>query len=88
MILLGHITELGIGDAHDGVEITVGPAQRIAITGLTHDQVRRLGHMLYHSVKLTIQSEDDRAQFNEEDPLRQSFSNYDPETGIKKTGEI
>lgn len=88
MFLDGNITDIGDLPQGRGVSITLADTQTIHIVGLTEEQTRQIGRMMYHRVTVKIESQDDRARFRDEDPPPPGHSNIDEATGIKKSGEI
>lgn len=89
----GTIVEVGLGECGDGVQIEVDEpgsegVRSVTIVGLSRNELRAAGRMLYERVSVKIESKDERARSNEEQPKAPSFSNVDEATGIKKTGEI
>lgn len=94
MFIDGMISEVGVGDKRDGVLIDLDEPRReggraITITGLSRDELRAAARMLYERVTIRIDSRDERARLNDEQPAQTpGNSNIDEATGIKKTGEI
>lgn len=84
----GNIVDLGDLPQGRGVAITLSDTQTIYIVGLTEEQTRQIGRMLYHRVTLKIESRDNRERYLSDPPAPAPPSNYDAATGIKKTGEI
>ncbi len=89
----GEVTDVGSGVDSDGLMIKIDDpkvegVRTVTITGLTRDELRAAARMLFHQVKLRIDSREDIQTARDDQPAIKRGSNIDEATGIRKTGEI
>lgn len=90
MILVGNIVDVGdLGEEGRGVRLQIADGRRIAVTGLSVEETRIFARMLHQPIEIRFSPMSDRDRWRDDEPERaKGYSNFDEETGIRKTGPI